>query len=35
MDIYTVSLFGHRHIEQGALVEERLESLLYDLITGK
>lgn len=28
-------LFGHRHIEQGALVEERLESLLYDLITGK
>ena len=35
MDIYTVSLFGHRHIEQGSLVEERLESLLYDLITGK
>ena len=35
MDIYTVSLFGHRHIEQGALVAERLESLLYDLITGK
>ena len=35
MDIYTVSFFGHRHIEQGALVEERLESLLYDLITGK
>ena len=35
MDIYTVSFFGHRHIEQGSLVEERLESLLYDLITGK
>ena len=35
MDIYTVSFFGHRHIEKGSLVEERLESLLYDLITGK
>ena len=35
MDIYTVSFFGHRYIEQGALIEERLDTLLHDLITQK
>ena len=33
MDIYTVSFFGHRYIEQSALIEERLDALLHDLIT--
>lgn len=35
MDIYTVSFFGHRYIEQGALIEERLDAILRDLITQK
>ena len=35
MDIYTVSFFGHRYIEQGALIEERLDTMLHDLITQK
>ena len=35
MNIYTVSFFGHRHIENGAEIEKRLDKLLYDIITQK
>jgi len=35
MDIYTVSFFGHREIEWSTEIEERLDDLLYDLITKK
>ena len=35
MDIYTVSFFGHRYIEQSVLIEELLDTLIHDLITQK
>ena len=35
MDIYTVSFFGHREVEKPSEIEERLDNLLYDLITQK
>lgn len=35
MNIYTVSFFGHRYIERGTEIEERLDKLLHDLITQK
>ena len=35
MDIFTVSLFGHREIQRASEIEERLEQLLYKLITQK
>lgn len=33
MNIYTVSFFGHREIENPSEIEKRLEKLLYDIIT--
>ena len=35
MNIYTVCFFGHRYIERGTVVSERLDKLLHDLITQK
>lgn len=35
MNIYTVSFFGHRRIERPSEIEERLDKLLYELITKK
>ena len=35
MNIYTVSFFGHRHLEYGTEIENRLDMILYDLITQK
>ena len=35
MNIYTVSFFGHRYIERGIEIENRLDKLLHDLITQK
>ncbi len=35
MNIYTVSFFGHRYIEHGTKIENRLDKLLHDLITQK
>lgn len=35
MDIYTVSFFGHRYVESGSEIENRLDTLLNDLITQK
>lgn len=35
MEIFTVSFFGHRQVEDFALVEERAERLVGELITGK
>ena len=35
MNIYTVSFFGHRYVEHGTEIENRLDKLLYDLITQK
>lgn len=35
MNIYTVSLFGHREIERPLEIEERLDKLLHYLITQK
>ena len=35
MEIYTVSFFGHREIQRASEIEERLERLLYELITQK
>ena len=35
MNIYTVSFFGHRYIERGTEIENRLDKLLHDLITQK
>lgn len=35
MNIYTVSLFGHREVERASEIEVRLELLLYDLINQK
>lgn len=33
MNIYTVSFFGHRYLECGADIENRLDRLLHNLIT--
>lgn len=35
MNIYTVSFFGHRKIERPSEIEERLDKLLYKLVTQK
>ena len=35
MDIYTVSLFGNRHIENASEIEKRLEIILKDIIMNK
>lgn len=35
LDIYTVSFFGHRYMEQSEEIENRLDKLLYDLISQK
>ena len=35
MNIYTVSFFGHRYIERGNEISDRLDKLLHDLITQK
>ena len=35
MNIYTVSFFGHRTMEHGVKIENRLDKLLHDLITQK
>lgn len=35
MDIFTVSFFGHREIENSLEIEQRLNSLLHDLIVQK
>lgn len=35
MNIYTVSFFGHRKIENPTEVEKRLDKLLYNIITKK
>lgn len=35
MNIFTVTFFGHRHLSDQFAIEERLESILYDLINSK
>ncbi len=35
MNIYTVSFFGHRYIERGMEIDNRLDKLLHDLITQR
>ncbi|MDE6835003.1 MAG: hypothetical protein K2J39_12285 [Ruminococcus sp.] len=35
MNIYTVSFFGNRRVEFGADIENRLDMVLYDLITQR
>lgn len=35
MNIYTVSFFGHRKIENPTEIEKRLDKLLYNIITKK
>lgn len=35
MNIYTISFFGHRKIENPSEIEKQLEKLLYDIITQK
>lgn len=35
MNIYTVSFFGHRKIENPSEIESRLDRLLHDIITQK
>ena len=35
MNIYTVSFFGHRYVEHGSEIENRLDKLLHDLITQR
>ena len=35
MKIYTVSFFGHRNIERGSEIDDRLDKLLHDLITQR
>ena len=35
MNVFTVSFFGHREVEEPAEVETRLEKLLYDIVTQK
>lgn len=33
MNIYTVSFFGHRRVENPSEIENRLDDILYDIIT--
>ena len=35
MNIYTVCFFGHRYIERGTEISDRLDKLLHDLIDIK
>lgn len=35
MNVYTVSFFGHRYVERPSEIENRLDRLLYSLITQK
>lgn len=35
MNIYTVSFFGHRYVEHGSEIENRLDKLLHNLITQR
>ena len=35
MDIYTVSFFGHRYVENGMEIENRLNKILYDIIAHR
>lgn len=35
MNIYTVSFFGHRYVERRSEIENRLDTLLHDLITQR
>lgn len=35
LNIYTVSFFGHRYMERTAEIENRLDKLLYELVTQK
>lgn len=35
MNIYTVSFFGHRYVEHGSEIKNRLDKLLHDLITQR
>lgn len=35
MNIYTISFFGHRKIENPSEIEKRLDKLLHDIITQK
>ena len=35
MNIFTVTFFGHRHLSEPFVVEERLEPILHDLIATK
>lgn len=35
MNIFTVSFFGHRNIELGSEIENRLDSLLHEIITQR
>lgn len=35
LSVYTVSFFGHRNIENGTEIENRLDRILHDLITQK
>ncbi len=35
MNIYTVCFFGHRHIEHGREIDDRLDKFLHDLITQR
>lgn len=35
LNVYTVSFFGHRHVEYSSEIESRLEKLLYEFITQK
>lgn len=35
MNIYTVSFFGHRYIEYGSEIDNRLDKLLHDIITQR
>lgn len=35
MNIYTFCFFGHRYIERGAEIDNRLDKLLHDIITQR
>lgn len=35
LNIYTVSFFGHRYIDNASEVNQRLDCLLHDLIVQK
>ena len=35
MNIFTVSFFGHRYVECGTEIENRLDKLLHDIITQR